>query len=137
VTDFPAIKAVLEAALLNGETATRKQAWREYEQARGFHLVAHAYAGKAHELQVDLETVRANIEQVVRDEHALYADRERLREAITRYLDNDGSRGCFDAVALADARRELEAALGSGTPVPQQRSRKAQRPNPESEGGCL
>lgn len=39
-------------------------------------------------------------------------DLVRLKDAIARYLANDGSHGCFDAMALADARRVLVDAVG-------------------------
>lgn len=44
---------------------------------------------------------------------AVEAELGRLREAVERYRDYDGSRGTYDALELGDARRALDAALAS------------------------
>jgi hypothetical protein len=55
VTDFPAIKAILDG---HDTEALRGVAWAEYEDARRWKRQAAGYCGKAHQLQADLETER-------------------------------------------------------------------------------
>jgi hypothetical protein len=113
VTDFPAINEVIRAAFTSRP-------------------VPHAQVLEACDELERLQKEAAHYESLVQYWRSKAED-GRLRAAVNRYLDNDGSRGCYDALALADARRELDAALESGTQSPESGA-VGVAPNPGSVG---
>lgn len=99
---------VVEASVWRAEREAREKMTRERDEYRHLHDEA-------------LEDVRRLRLAKDADEVALetaWAKAERAEEAlrelgalVERYLDHDGSRGVYEALTLAEARRELNAAL--------------------------